>query len=334
MLFDGQSWKTINSPKLQAVNAQYLTRVITKEEASRQVSLIIESLYRSDGAEIERIVSNKVNEKLAERFIKEVTNTNRRLTDNSKKAEVGYINQVVRYLGELSITTADIKDITAKLDQRVPDNNKQRKLVGYVNRLMKFAKRHEKVDPPRKKRRPVKYLPISKWPEVKKRLPERKWQVLCQIAIDSGLRIGEIFALEPHSKLKRGYNVVNQVTRDGEISDPKWESVRSVAVFPESLKLHDDWMELKNQFSEVERQNASKVIKSACRRAIPNLTQHHISFQDLRHSYAKRLFENGVSLDFVAQNLGNSIRTCEEHYIGWTQTDVVMEATYNLITKN
>ena len=60
------------------------------------------------------------------------------------------------------------------------------------------------------------------------------------------------------------------------------------------------------------------MLQQACKAAFLQEKEKHLKFHDLRHSYAIYLLSLGMSLERVAQSLGNSIQFCQQYYVGFT----------------
>lgn len=327
----GKSMVSVKDDRLATINVQLKAGSISKAEAQTQVELLREALYRADGVKVSRVESNRENERLVEKYIQQVINK-RKIKDVSKQTAAQGFRRAVRALGELSVMSEDIEILQEAFDEKYPDR-RQRQLVTNLNSLLAWLGRKDRFKKHEKEDRDVKYIPFDKIDPVLQRLPNEAWQVAVQLALYSGLRIGELMALTPNCKLSSGVKVDWQINREGEKTKPKRGKRRKTAWFAQAASLFDRWMELKDQISHEERLRASRIIMSACRRAYPNKTEWHLCFHDLRHSYAVRCFEMGMSVEYVAKQLGNLVSVTEEHYITHTQTDDTMDAAFAIMNR-
>ncbi|CAB4199622.1 XerC Integrase, partial [uncultured Caudovirales phage] len=325
----GQPSRTVKDDAIDAVKKQYKAGTLTKDQARTQLDLVIERLYKADGVKVSRVESNGENEKLVSKYVQEVIRRKRKTSEGSKEAAELYIRRAVLALGETSLLSASKDELQDALDKRYPDQ-RQRRLVTALNSLLKWAKREVALErhayiPPQ-----VKHIPYAKLKPVLDRLPEQ-WAVAAELAHLTGLRIGEIMALEPQHKKRWGIFVEWQIDKDEKRKLPKNEKRRNVAVFDRALELYGRWMQLKRLIPHEERLRASRIIRSACVRAYPNRREWHLRFHDLRHSYAVACLEKGMSLDWLAMQLGNSVEVCREHYVGFVQTSAMEQAAYALL---
>jgi integrase len=328
-LEDGK-WRTVKNETIVAIVRQFKAGSLSAEDTRTQLNLAIEALYKADGVKVSRVASNKVNSDLCEEYIKTVIDKKRDAKPGSKEAARNYLKAAVRAIGELSLLVADKEALEAVLDKEYPDQ-RRRKAVSAINALLKHAKRDIRLDTGRIRRRDVRYIPFDKVKPVLDRLPNEAWRVCVQMALYTGLRIGELFALERRHKKQWGLYVEWQVMRDGTKDEPKNGKTRSVAVFKEALKVFDKWTMLKHEISLQERKRAARIVESACRRAYPNNPEWHLCFHDLRHSYAIAALEKGMNLEWIARQLGNRIEVTERHYTGHVQTAAMEQAAFKIL---
>ncbi len=329
------SQSTIKDERIEAVNRQLIDGGLSLEQAVTQMQLIVEDLYRRDGVKISRVESNRENEAIVERYYKEIVARRKTLADSKSSAKAAAY-RAVRALGEHSLLSAPIDVLQDALDAKYPESDRrQPKLARRLNSVLKFVGREERIQAYAEQEPEVKFIPFEAMTQILPRLPNEPFRVLCQMALYTGLRIGELMALEPrHLKRDAGAIYVEwQINKAGERTKPKWGKRRIAAVFAEALDLFDRWIEVKDQVGHKTRLRAARLVLSASRRAYPRKSEHHICFHDLRHSYAIKCFEQGMSLEWVAKQLGNRIEVTEKHYVGFVQTLNTVEAAFKLMNK-
>lgn len=324
--------KSIKDPRLGAINRQFKDGVLTRAETLTQVELLREQFYKSDGVKIARVESNSENEKLLRQYMDERITKRIRTKAHSKLALERYLRRGIRTFKDLSMLTTPIDDLQHALDTAYPDH-RQRQLVLYLNPMLKWLGRTETIQPRTKEPRDVKYIPLDKLDSIVEHLPSRAWKVCALIAAYSGLRIGELFALDSRSKLEKGFRVEWQIDRNGKRVRPKRDKIRTVAVFDTALDLFEEWLDLKDEIPMEQRLRAAPILQAACVKATKRTEWHSLRFHDLRHSYAIACAEKGMPLDWIAKQLGDRIEVCEEYYLGFVQTSASMDAAHALLNK-
>jgi integrase len=104
-------------------------------------------------------------------------------------------------------------------------------------------------------------------------------------------------------------------------------------VFSDGIPALKEWQKIYKEF-DLTHSNASKKLKEATIAAFPKNPQKHMSFNGLRHSYAKSLFEIDCSMGCVAKCLGNTEKVCQEYYAGWEHTPNSMLLLHTLAQQN
>lgn len=248
---------------------------------------------------ISRAESNTSNEKLLQKYFTEKIAS--RKTKKTSKDSLEYsLRRGLTAIGELSIVSTDISDLQKAIDAADPDQ-RQRQLVTYLNSMLHWLGRKDKLQPQMKEARDVKFIPLNQLGKVIERLPSRAWQVAVIIAVNSGLRIGELFALDARSLMAKGFKVDFQIERDGSRSRPKRGKRRTVAVFTEAIELFEEWLDVKDQITQEERNYAARILRRACMAAYPKNPEWHLRFHDLRHSYAIAACDKGMTLEWLAK---------------------------------
>lgn len=332
--FDGDEFLgTVADTRLTAINEQFRKGQLTKTVAREKVDLLVEDLYKLAGVRVARVSSTSDNEKWVEAEFKR--QYRKRNTVRDKKAPLYLYLRAVKCLGELSIHSASEEDMQSAVNDKYPDH-RQRAVAGALGVLLKWAGRHDvKINKYAKKRQTkVKHMPFDAIEQAINRIEDPAFRTLVRMAMYTGCRIGELFALTPGNLLNgRVIRVENQIDKEELLTEPKRGSVRTVAPFPQAVALYAQWMKDKSKVTHATRLRASRVFKSACRRAHSGNKAYWLTFHDLRHCFAIRSIELGVPMELVARNLGNDIKVCEEYYAGKVHTDVTLETTLALLAK-
>lgn len=328
---EGGKFAAVVDERLTIVNAQLLQKQISPEVAKEKVEEIIFSLYRRDGVMIGRTVSNSQNEETLRQYLLSTHKTKARFS--SKMAKENYLRQAVRGLGEVSLLSGTLAEMQSAIDLKFVDQ-RQRRAVTSINALLKHIGRNERLEQVRYVPPNIVYITEEGLPRLVENLPCRVWQVAVLMAFYTGLRIGELFALERQNRKKFEISVDWQILRDGQRDLPKNGKRRTLSPDRRAFKLYDEWLELKSEIGLQGRAQASKIVKRAAKLAWPKRKEWHVGFHDLRHSYAVRAIEAGMTLEQVAIQLGNSPAVAQDHYIGFVQTSKSAEAMFRLLNPN
>ena len=95
------------------------------------------------------------------------------------------------------------------------------------------------------------------------------------------------------------------------------------------------WLERWLQLPEEDRhrfrlQKPSAKLKIACMKGIG---RDNVTFHSLRHSRAIYMISRGVTIELVAQNIGNTPQVCEKHYYGHVLSDQGAEFMKQILNK-
>lgn len=271
---------------------------------------------------------------------------NQRLLDRYWEAEYSYrhlvdeesakgkLRRAVGAIGNLSIATATRGELTKAIKDLPYDVEKKRQLTASLNQLLKFAKRDFKIIAPKKTRRKVKFLTPEEYMMVLAFMTNKASVAICDVAFNTGARQGEVYAIDPSRMKGDQVYIETQLTEDEEEKDPKWGSIRPAFMFDEGPEAIKEVAKYRALGQLPTRHQLRKEFSRACMKAFPSNPEKHLTFHDLRHSYAIRLLSLGVVLDLIAQSLGNSVAVCQEYYAGYVLTDTSMSMISMIVKKS
>lgn len=101
---------------------------------------------------------NQSNERLVQDYFNSVI-SKRKIKDSAKGAALMYLNRAAKAVGNVSLHTGNIDSIQESLDTAYPDQ-RQRQLAMYLNCLLRFVGRSERVEKNRLILQTVDYIPI------------------------------------------------------------------------------------------------------------------------------------------------------------------------------
>jgi integrase len=319
--------ETIQSPEVESVNAALLKGRLNREQAKKELDLLVERLYREAGVRAFKAVSNSDNINVLGQFWADVYKKRRIVDRDSAFAK---FRRAVESVGEHSLRTASEDEIQQAIDSKYR-GNKQRAVVGRLHSILKWLKRGDVnlvLEPEVEEE--VRYLSADElelvlgFIDLGESAVTKRFTLMARVARATGARIGELLVFQP-SKDKKTVFIKHQLRRDGIQALAKAKRAdspgRVAYVLPEGRMLLNDWLKERGGITKEVRLNAANIIKAAAKRAFPNVPQKWVKFHDLRHSYAIELAQSGVSLLNISQQLGNSERVCQKHYTGYMSTN-------------
>lgn len=323
---------TIKSQELDIINMHYQQGLFDFNTALQKCKVVLGSLYRERDDEIPEPDFEDVNLKTLHQYWSNVYST-RDIVDS--KGFWHDLKSSIEALGTQSILAASKEELEKALNERWGHKpTKQRRCVSRLNPILEYLNRGFKLRKMRKVKEPLQYLKISEFQRVVDHLRKEDFQTLCWIALTTGLRKAEIFALKPSDRRDIQLHVSSQLYPDLTLRETKTRQERRAYIIDEGQKYLDRWF----SFSEVRRNKLrnikhSDILKRACRKVFDN-PEKHCKFHDLRHAYAVILLQQGVPIAHVAHSLGNSVTVCERYYTGFVLTDVGVDLIHSIMTQN
>jgi integrase len=307
-------FKTLKHPDLTAINLNLKLGRVSLDEAERAVKDLAKSLGPR-----ERVQNlHKDNRAILERYWKEEYQ-HRDLVD--PKTAYYELERAILAAGNNSLQSASREALQKHVNSNYAGNY-QRRVVSKLNQLLKWLGRDFKLLKVKEQLEDVKHLTEQEFKRLLPALPAGPLRVLHEVCFYGGFRIGEAFALEPHlfNQATNAVKVLKQVDKAGVKRQTKTRKQREAFVLPEGHEALVEWFKVKDLVDLQTRQRMSKITKAACKKVFPGEPSKHITFHDLRHSYAIHLLGLGASISLVAMAIGDSPRVAEKHYIGYTLT--------------
>lgn len=312
----GSTNRTLKLPDLDVINQQYKKGVLDFQSASKMAEDIRDRLYKEQKYNKNFHPENKriLDEYWKKRFeAKDITD---------KKSAYNRLRRAIESLEDLSLLSAPQEELQKKIHQ----HRQQRTIAAALNEMLVFFGRQGvKIPLNKKKRHRPKYLTESELQKVLSFIEceDKKLMItLSRVAFGTGLRLGEIYGLEPHHlrNKNKSVHVDQQLRSNGLPDDTKTSDARDVPVL--STDFQKDVFNWITKFPTQQKKESrtwrhAEIIKNACIKAFPLIKEKHCVFHDLRHSYAAALLLRGFSISDVAACLGNSLQVCQEYYSGF-----------------
>lgn len=328
------SSKTIKHATLTSINQAFLAKQVNRAQARASVAELVEQLYLEKKA-FRAIVHNTANLQILEKYLewRYPPNVRRKLADfDTARYECVRAVEAVGLISLLSASTAQIQDAVDNCS--VGDPNKQRRIISKLNAILAFARPQERIrlSKDAEENKQPKYVTVEEFekqllPVMKAILPEHI-VLAAEVCFYTGARIGEASAFTPADLRESRFEVfiAKQVTKENvKKNKTKNKKNRICLIFPEGIKAFKKWVEVKGKMTTSDRSRLAEHMRAACEKAFPGIAEKQLKFHDLRHSYAIRLLDKGLTTDYVAKQIGDSAQVCEKHYIGFIVSTVGMD---------
>ena len=331
-------WSVVKTDQTKVLNDCYRRGELGFEDCEKQFQEIIAKIYETRDKDLNSSLSSNMRlmeEYYAYKYLRK--SRKRRLAGSTPAGALNDLRRAIVSLGQLDMTICPIDKMQEHVDlffEGYESNGPHKKAVTRVNALLKYCGRPQldRLETLPDTFSEVKNVSSEEFSDIAQEL-EGLDRILASIAYHSGLRIGEIFALQKAKvrPISGGIvlNVDRQMYRDFTYDLPKRRKIRRAFANSQCADDLKAWLDV----SEVERNQIrnrrfSKIISNACNNAN---TFHNISFKDLRHCYAINLLNRGATISQVAQNLGNSEQVCRNHYVGYVMTNDGIEMMAKIV---
>lgn len=301
-LSETQKWTTIHSDEIDAFNRLVKSKALSDADAENRAEAIKIAWYKERDKDNVIPLLMSGNAKVLTEFlaVKYTEAKVKRLAPTSLNAETYYLQNALLALGNVAIE-GPIEPIQKAIDDKFEDRPSiHKKRATSINRLRKYLGLTY-IEHLRPEKEEVVYLSLAQFGELQKKL-DGAYKILCAVAFYTGMRRGEIFALEPSDIKGDVIHVVRQIDANGNLRLPKNRKKRKAFIIPGGEEWLQKWFEIKASTSRQLKLSAMCQEKA------------NIRFHDLRHSYAVYMISKGATIDWVAKSLGHSRETCERFY--------------------
>lgn len=325
-----QRTETLELDTIKATNRLYVNGKISREEAHEALSHLIKSLKGEDKKKKPAYL--KANKTLVDDYFAKVYGPREIV---SPQSAYNRLLRAIKAVGNLPLTTASDLEIFQTVRGYEPDQRLRKRLISTLSQLFRYIGRTDIQIPRIKKQRAsVRHVTLKEFTEIIGAVADSGFASLCWAAFATGCRPGELFGLSTasYNDASKSVFIADQVdVVTGERRSTKTGERRHAVVIPEARSGLLEWLSLDEQERErIRKLRHSELFRRAARTALPSRKDNFV-FYDLRHSYAICLLNKGISIDFVAQALGNSISVCQEHYLGFVLTSGGIETMSRIL---
>lgn len=310
--------ETIQTSEIDKINELYLNKLLKLDDAREKLMAIVDKLYSKDGVKKVNTFVSPENQRVLDEFWKaEYVPKLKNLSDpDSARYE---FERAIEVLGNCSLVKNSKSELQRQVDKSV-EGNKQRRVVVKLNTLLKFLNRNFTLDAAEREKQSIKYITLADLPKLLEQLkdvedvPAEAIKTLHEVAFCTGVLIGESFALNPKSYTPDSdtIKIDKQVDKNGKKRETRVNQ-RTTVVVPEGKQALLRWFYIKDKIPSSLRLKMSRHTKRAAIAAFKDKSKH-ITFSDMRHSFAIHLLSKGVPLNMVADCLGIAPTSAKELY--------------------
>lgn len=336
--------KAINVPlspdmkiKVSGLNAQLKSGVIDAETLERQLKELIQQEYARNQVQTMAIRNARLSEdnnKALAAFKKHYLSRSR---SKDKQSFILSLAKFLSILGETSVFVSSGIEIENKLLNDCESKAEAARGMRYLNSLLKYLQRLDpngaplRLHPPLLPRNKIQYVTDVELKKIVKQMECSVCKTMALAIFGSGLRIGELLALDDSSLKSKILDVQYQIDKSGELAPPKRGSVGRVFVIPQYVEAVESWIDVPDKLNY--RYKLYDELEKASRKAFPDGPQRvWVGPHDLRHSHAIHLLSKGATLTQVARNLRNSEEVCRKFYSGWEHVDGTLELLKKILS--
>jgi integrase len=221
---------------------------------------------------------------------------------------------------DICLTSASYSEIDQKVFncQRY-SRETVRRTTATLNSLLKFIGREFTIQKPQKINNKISHISEKKLNIMLKNLPKEMDKIVSTIIFYTGLRTGELWALEDDdiSFKDNTISISKQLTQKGLVEPPKCNKNR-IVVFPRSIKTTlKAWLSITSQKKSSERDKVTRRVSKVSAKLWGKGAASHVSLHDLRKSFAIHMLQNNFSLTEIALLLGDSMAVVQKYYAGY-----------------
>lgn len=321
----------VEDERLDSINTNYKSEILTQEQALIQVKLLVEALRSEAG--MSKVRANIRNE---------ILKANKKALD--KLWERDYIGRdivspetaereflvALKAIDPLPLASASKLELQKRCDEKFNEIQHKR-YTCRINMLLRFLGRPFILHRKRRPHQVVKYVDFGELLKILEKVEAPELKALYITLFGTGMRLGEAFTIDEKSLKKNGSIFVSQqINKHLKVAGLKNSKPHHCVLLDICKKGFEDWAKVEDKISW--RKRCQHPLINASRATFKD-SKRQISPHSLRHSYCIHLLGLGVPLDRVAKLIGDSIKTTEDYYAGFTMTDNEVDVVKKIINQ-
>jgi integrase len=323
--------------KVGAINDLYKTSGLSRARCRKLLLGLMDGLYKKHKIDSPSAKASSLegpNKKIFKDFWK--SKYSRKENKDMASCRYDFIRSL-KIIDQHPLLTTDPGRIDKILIDRCGrETAKRRRTAMKLNEILSFYNVKEKLVICREPRKIIKHVTLEDALTLSQRGDEiERLAVLTLFA--TGCRMGEALNLGASGNINEEKNTIyidsQKSLKTAEIEEPKRGSSGHIFVIPEFWNDVMKWIDLPNK-DRLLYEKIYRFVTRESRNLWPDKPTKHICVHDLRHSHAIYLLKKGANLHLVANNLRNSIVTCQKYYTGFSHTEGTTENLRRAITSS
>lgn len=319
----------VKDPEISRINTLFLESKVTEPQALHQIE-VIRSRYELEAVAPKNPQAVKTNLAIvADYWEHSYAHKEAQLVEPHTMRQD--LERTVKAIGSLDLNNASALEIERALSKHQYSPAVYNRRLARLSQLLKYLKRQDVIQRLRRKPEPKK-LPthiteaeLSKILAVKTK--DREIQVAMAVAFYTGVRLGELVALEPESLINDAILYIQRTQRrDQTYRIPKGTGERTTIIYKPGRPYVKEWLKTPHQLGWKASDWAARA-HELCRKA--KVTP--VSFRELRHSYAIHGAVLGIPEESVAKCMGHSKDVHKKFYAGVIHTDETLDFILRLL---
>jgi integrase len=316
----GTSQLTVKNDEVTSINDLLKKSVITLERANQLVFDLVSRLNREKARAKypESHAFHPVNLKIINGYLTDEYSDRDLVDSGTIKHE---LKRAILAIGQLSLQTASKEELQAFLNSKYKaDPNRQRRIVGKLNTLLKYLNRGFRLRKQREVFVEVVSIDRSEMTFASKQVPP-ELSLLIRVAFWTGARFGELMALTESSFRDDHLFIQYQIDRQLQRRETKTRKERKALIIPDGVEDVKTWCAISH-----DNKNSLRSLNAGYH--LSKVLGRKVRFHDLRHSYARILAEQDLGLTEISEYIGDSLVVCEKHYKGWVRSEFAISSRF------
>lgn len=302
----------VKDERLDAINASFKSGILNEDEALTQIKAVLDKIRAEESkgqALVTQAVISEKNLAAYKAFMKEHYTGKDLVRPQTVRNE---FNFALLGIEPLSVVSSTRLELQKKCDSAF-DPSQHRRYVGRINQLLKYCGRDFVLHTKKKRFSPIRYTDFPGLLTTLNRVQNPQLKLLYITLYATGVRLGEAFTIYSRDiKPNDSIYIQSQMDEKLEVREIKNRKPHHTVILPEGKAAVKAWAAI----SKAEKES----LRTRCQHPLIIASDYTLSPHDLRHSFAIHLLGLGVALDKVAKLIGDSIKTTEEYYAGFTMS--------------
>ncbi len=327
-----QKTRTLKTETMKLINKQFKAGELKEDYALS----LIEDHKTEELAKLRKSLnlthdSRQIRNNLNELYIKKYMNdySARDIEENTIRSTKNVMDNISKIMDGIDLATSSKGVILRRWrDDKSFTIGYKRSMTCYLNGLLRMAGREFKVSKPKIiKKKLISHITQNKLNRLLPQMSSDIDRLITKLFFYTGMRTGELFALD-ESDIKDGLiNINAQITRKGDLKLPKMGKTRTIVFTHKDLEgWFKEWFSLPKSTRLSHRCTYTKRLLDATRKCFDDEV-NHLSAHGLRRSFAIHMIaDHNLSLTKTAMLLGDTMAVVQEYYSGYSASENILSS--------